>query len=94
MYGTDGGVLPHHMSGWQFDIMVERGMAPMDAIRSATSVPAAHMGISEDVGALETGRYGDLIAVSGDPLNDMKLMRQVDVVIKGGLVFKNENGDD
>jgi imidazolonepropionase-like amidohydrolase len=52
------------------------------------------MGISEDVGALETGRYGDLIAVSGDPLNDMKLMRQVDVVIKGGLVFKNENGDD
>jgi imidazolonepropionase-like amidohydrolase len=94
MYGTDGGVLPHHMSGWQFDIMVERGMAPMDAIRSATSVPAAHMGISEDVGALETSRYGDLIAVSGDPLNDMKLMRQVDVVIKGGLVFKNENGDD
>ena len=62
------GVLPHDMGGWQFDIMVERGMKPMDAIRSATSVPADHMGISADVGALEAGRYGDLIAVSGNPL--------------------------
>ena len=90
LYGTDAGVLPHHMGGWQFDIMVERGMQPMDAIRSATSWPAEHMDISADIGAVEVGRLGDLIAVSGDPLTDMKLMRDVDVVIKGGLVFKNE----
>ena len=90
LYGTDAGVLPHDMGGWQFDIMVERGMKPMDAIRSATSVPADHMGISADVGALEAGRYGDLIAISGNPLADMTRMREVDVVIKGGLVFKNE----
>jgi imidazolonepropionase-like amidohydrolase len=94
MYGTDGGVLPHDMGGWQFDIMVERGMKPMDAIRSATSVPADHMGLSADIGAIELGRYGDLVAVSGNPLKDMKIMRKVDVVIKGGLVFKNEAGDD
>jgi len=94
MYGTDGGVLPHHMGAWQFDIMVERGMTPMDTIRSATSVPADHMEISSDVGALEAGRFGDLIAVSGNPLTDMKLMRDVDVVVKGGLVFKNGAAND
>ncbi len=94
MYGTDGGVLPHHMAGWQFDIMVERGMTPMDAIRSATSLPADHMEIAADVGAIEVGRFGDLIAVSGNPLDDMKIMREVDVVVKGGLVFKSETGND
>ena len=47
-----------------------------------------------DVGAIEPGRYGDLIAVRGNPLDDMAVMRSVDVVIKGGLLFKNDaNGD-
>ena len=88
LYGTDAAVLPHDMGGWQFGIMVERGMAPMDAIRSATSQPAEHMGLQTDIGAIERGRYGDLIAVRGDPLKDMLVMRDVDVVIKGGLVFR------
>lgn len=88
LYGTDGGVLPHDMGGWQFGIMVERGMAPMDAIKSATSLAARHMGLSADVGAVEIGRYGDLIAVRSNPLEDMGVMRTVDVVIKGGLAFK------
>ena len=88
LYGTDGGVLPHDMGGWQFAIMVERGMTPMDAIKSATSVAAIHMDMP-DVGAIEAGRLGDLIAVSGKPLDDMTIMRTVDVVIKGGLLFKN-----
>jgi imidazolonepropionase-like amidohydrolase len=93
LYGTDGGVLPHDMGGWQFRIMVERGMAPMDAIKSATSVAARYMDLP-DVGAVEPGRYGDLIAVRGNPLDDMTVMRTVDVVIKGGLLFKNDtNGD-
>jgi len=90
MYGTDAAVHPHDMGGWQFAIMVERGMAPMDAIKSATSVPADHMGISADIGAIEKGRFGDLIAVHGNPLDDMTLLRNVDVVIKGGLVFKHD----
>ena len=88
MYGTDAAVHPHDMGAWQFQIMVERGMAPMDAIKSATSIPADHMEIADDVGAIEVGRYGDLIAVSGNPLDDMTVLRDVDVVIKGGLVFK------
>jgi len=93
IYGTDGGVLPHDMGGWQFKIMVERGMEPMDAVKSATSVAAHYMDLP-DVGAIEPGRYGDLIAVRGNPLDDMAVMRSVDVVIKGGLLFKNDaNGD-
>jgi imidazolonepropionase-like amidohydrolase len=94
LYGTDSGVLPHHMGAWQFGVMVERGMSPMDAIRSSTSVPADHIGNSADVGAIEIGRYGDLIAVSGNPLDDINLLREVDVVIKGGLVFKNETDNE
>lgn len=90
LFGTDAGVLPHDMGAWQFNIMVERGMKPMDAIKSATSVPANHMGTNADVGAIEVGRFGDLIAVSGNPLSNMLLMREVDVVVKGGLVFKNQ----
>lgn len=86
-YGTDAAVLPHDMGGWQFAIMVERGMSPMDAIKSATSVPAEHMDMP-DAGAIEAGRYGDLIAVRGDPLEDQDVMKDVDVVIKGGLAFK------
>jgi imidazolonepropionase-like amidohydrolase len=87
VYGTDGAVLPHHMGGWQFGIMIERGMAPMDAIRSATSVAADHMDMPE-VGAVEADRLGDLIAVRGNPLEDQEVMKDVAVVIKGGLAFK------
>ena len=78
------------MGGWQFGIMVERGMAPMDALRSAMSVAAKHMAWSH-VGAIEVGRYGDLIAVKGDPLTNIDVMKDVQVVIKGGLIFKTPN---
>ncbi len=87
-YGTDAGVLPHDMGGWQFEIMVELGMRPIEAIRSATSVAAEQMGMADDVGAIKAGRYGDLIAVKGKPLEDALLFRNVAVVIKGGLIFK------
>lgn len=88
IFGTDSGVYPHGINARQFSIMVERGMAPMDAIRAATSVAAKYIGWSSDVGAIETGRYGDLIAVSGNPLQDISVLQNVDVVIKGGLLFK------
>lgn len=91
LYGTDAAVHPHDMSGWQFATMIERGMAPMDAIRSATSVAADHMGWAKDIGAIEAGRFADLIAVDGNPLDDMLLMRDVRVVVKGGLLFKNQD---
>ncbi len=86
IYGTDAAVYPHGMNARQFEIMVARGMTPMDAIRSATSVAAEHMGMSGDVGALAVGRYGDLIAVKGDPLADISVLQDIDYVVKGGVI--------
>ncbi len=88
LFGTDLGVLPHDMGARQFSVMVERGMTPMQAIQSATSTAADHMGIDADVGALEPGRFADLIAVRGNPLEDISLLRDVEVVLKGGAVIK------
>ncbi len=89
LYGTDAAVLPHEMGGWQFAIMIERGMTPMDAIQSATSVAAAHMGLADEVGAIAPGKIADLIAIQGDPLKDSKALRQVDVVMKAGTIIKS-----
>jgi imidazolonepropionase-like amidohydrolase len=88
VFGTDSAVYPHGFNARQFPIMVQRGMTPMQAIQSATSVAARFMGWSDRVGAVEAGRFGDLIAVRGDPLADISLLQKVDVVIKGGLIFK------
>ena len=60
----------------------------MDAIKAATSVAAYHMDWDDDVGAIEAGRFGDLIAVRSDPLADIAVLQNIDVVIKGGLIFK------
>jgi imidazolonepropionase-like amidohydrolase len=87
MFGTDLGVLPHDMGARQFEEMVKHGMAPMHAIKSATSIAADHMGLAADVGALEVGRYGDLIAVKGNPLEDITVLQDIRVVVKGGVVI-------
>jgi len=68
--------------------MVERGMSPMEAIQSATSVAARYMGRADQVGRIAPGLYGDVIAVRGDPLVDIRALGDVAVVIKGGLAFK------
>jgi imidazolonepropionase-like amidohydrolase len=88
VYGTDAAVYPHGLNARQFPIMVQRGMSPMQAIQSATSVAAEYLGWSDRVGALAPGRYADLIAVAGDPLEDITELQQVTVVVKGGLPFK------
>jgi predicted amidohydrolase YtcJ len=94
LYGTDAGVLKHGLNGKQFEIMVRRGMAPMDAIRSATSVAAEHMDLAADVGAIEVGRFGDLVALKGDPLTDITLLEDIPVVVKGGQVVKHLTGNE
>jgi imidazolonepropionase-like amidohydrolase len=88
VYGTDAAVYPHGLNARQFKIMVRRGMQPMEAIRSATSVAARYLGWEDRVGAVAPGRFGDLIAVRGNPLEDIQRLEDVAVVIKGGLVFK------
>lgn len=88
IYGTDSGVYPHGDNAKQFAIMVRHGMSEMDATKAATSVSARYIGWDADVGALAPGRFGDLIAVGGDPLADISVLESVAVVIKGGLIFK------
>jgi imidazolonepropionase-like amidohydrolase len=88
VYGTDAAVYPHGLNARQFPIMVQRGMTPMEAIQAATSLAARHMGWDRDIGSLQPGRFGDLIAVKGDPLADIARLQDVAVVVKGGLAFK------
>lgn len=87
-FGTDAGVYPHGLNARQFNYMVRFGMTPMQAIQAATTSAAALMGKSADVGALSPGHYGDLIAVSGDPLADISVLEHVDHVMKGGVLVR------
>jgi imidazolonepropionase-like amidohydrolase len=87
LFGTDAGVYPHGQNGRQFAKMVQWGMTPIQAIRAATTSASEALGRS-DVGAIEPGRYGDLIAVRGDPLANVAVLEHVDAVIKGGQLVK------
>jgi imidazolonepropionase-like amidohydrolase len=87
IFGTDAGVYPHGDNGKQFAKMVEWGMTPLQAIQAATS-SASEALARADVGAIETGRYGDMVAVRGDPLTDIRLLEHVDAVVKGGRLVK------
>ncbi len=91
-FGTDSGVYPHGDNAKQFVIMVQRGMSPMDAIKAATSVAAGVIGWDKNIGSITEGRLGDLIAVRGDPLSNVSLLQNIDVVVKGGLVFRLDAG--
>lgn len=83
-FGTDSGVTPHGQNAREFGLMVARGMSEMDAIRSATVVTAELLGRSEDLGTLESGKLADLVAVAGNPLEDITELERVQVVVKGG----------
>jgi imidazolonepropionase-like amidohydrolase len=85
-FGTDSGVYPHGMGTRQFATMVEHGMAPMQAIAAGTIVAAELMGWEDRVGCLRPGRFADLVAVAGDPLEDLALLTDVPLVMRGGTV--------
>jgi imidazolonepropionase-like amidohydrolase len=87
LFGTDAGVYPHGQNGRQFAKMVQWGMTPLQAIQAATLNASEALGRS-DVGALQPGRYGDIIAVKGDPLANVAVLEHVDAVIKGGELVK------
>ncbi len=88
LFGSDAGVYPHGDNGRQFAKMVQWGMTPLQAIRSATSSAAEALDKTADVGAIAVGRYGDIVAVAGDPLSDVTLLEHVSAVIKGGVRVK------
>jgi imidazolonepropionase-like amidohydrolase len=87
-FGTDAGVYPHGTNGKQFAYMVQYGMTPMEAIQAATVNAAELLGWPGDVGAIESGMYADIIAVRGNPLDDIRELEDVRFVMKGGEVYK------
>jgi imidazolonepropionase-like amidohydrolase len=87
-FGSDSGVYPHGLGARQFAYMVRHGMTPMQAIQSATSEAAMALGREKDVGSVATGALGDLVAVEGDPLRDIRAFERVQAVIKGGTVVR------
>jgi imidazolonepropionase-like amidohydrolase len=87
-FGTDLGVCPYGSSGKQFAFMVKYGMTPMQAIQSATTNAADLLGHSKDVGSIKPGKYADIIAVTGDPLADIRVLENVEFVMKDGKVYK------
>jgi imidazolonepropionase-like amidohydrolase len=91
-FGTDAGVYPHGDNAKQFAKMVEWGMRPIDAIQAATIKAADLIGWPDKVGVIETGHDADIIAVTGDPTSDVRLLESVKFVMKGGLVVRNELG--
>lgn len=87
-FGTDAGVCPYGTSAKQFAFMVKYGMTPMQAIQSATSSAADLLGHSDIVGSIKAGKYADVIAVTGDPLQDIRVLEKVEFVMKDGKVYK------
>ena len=87
-FGTDAGVCPYRESVKQFTFMVKYGMTPMQVIQSATSSAADLLGHSDLVGSIKPGKSADVIAVTGDPLEDISLLEHVQFVMKAGKVYK------
>ncbi|MFL6723910.1 MAG: amidohydrolase family protein [Sphingomicrobium sp.] len=86
IFGSDAGVMPHAMVGQQFAVMVQYGMTPLEAIQAATRNAAQALGREQDLGAIAIGRYGDLVAVTGDPTQNVQLLEKPDAVVKGGVL--------
>ena len=90
VYATDSGVYPHGDNGKQFARAVRFGMTPAQALMSATSLTAELLGWDDRVGAIQPGLYADIIAVDGNPLDNISEMEDVDFVMKGGVVYKQK----
>ncbi|MBN7821677.1 metal-dependent hydrolase family protein [Bowmanella yangjiangensis] len=89
-FGTDSGVSAHGDNGREFALMVEAGMPAIEAIRSATFHGAELLGISDQLGTVEKGKLADLVAVKGDPLQDISLLSKINFVMKDGEIVKHE----
>jgi imidazolonepropionase-like amidohydrolase len=91
VFGDDmGGILWTEPIAVEFDYMVKFGMSPLDAIRSATASAAEMLGMQGEIGAVTPGAYADIVAVQGDPLRDIGVLKHVGFVMKDGQVFKND----
>jgi len=88
-FGTDSGVSAHGDNAGEFALLVQAGMPAIEALRAATKNAAELLGESANLGTLEPGKFADVVAVPGDPLQDIAVMTKVDFVVKGGVVYRN-----
>jgi imidazolonepropionase-like amidohydrolase len=90
-FGTDAAVYPHGLNAHEFNVYVRMGMTPIQAIQTATVNAADLLGWSDRIGTLEVGKFADIVAVSGDPTKDVTTLEHPVFVMKGGVVYRNEN---
>lgn len=88
-FGTDAGVYPHGENAHELELMVQAGMPAAFALQAATRNAAKLLRMDKDIGSIEAGKYADIVAVAGDPVADIALMKQVDFVMKGGTVYRS-----
>ena len=88
--GTDAGVYPHGRNAEEFHQMVDLGMKPVDALKAGTSADAELLGLADKIGTLESGKLADIVAVPGDPTQNIRQTEHVFFVMKEGIIFRNE----
>ena len=90
--GTDAAVYPHGLNAGEFWSMVKLGMSPVQALRAGTVNAAELMGWSDRIGSVTPGKFADIVAVQGNPLEDVSVLQHVEFVMKDGVIYKNEVG--
>ncbi|WP_218151403.1 amidohydrolase family protein [Brevundimonas viscosa] len=89
-FGTDAGVSKHGRNADEFALMVQHGMTPMQALEAATVNAADLLGLADEIGSLEPGKRADIVAVDGDPLQDVTVLTDMDFVMRDGRVYRND----
>ncbi len=89
-FGTDAGVFAHGQNAQEFQLMVDAGMSPADALLAATRDAARALGMEDELGTVEAGRWADLVGVRGNPLEDVTVLEDVGFVMKEGVVYKKD----
>jgi len=92
--GTDAAVYPHGNNALEFMLMANDGMQPAQALRAGTSVAATLLGLESKIGTLESGKLADIVAVPGNPIENIKLTQSVIFVMKQGIVYRNERSSN
>jgi imidazolonepropionase-like amidohydrolase len=87
-FGTDAAVFPHGQNAREFKLMVDLGMSPVEALRSATANDAELFGIAQKAGILEKGKLADIVAMPGDPTTDITVTERVIFVMKEGKIIR------
>ncbi len=93
MFGSDAGVFPHGLTAREFEYMVAAGIPEMTAIQSATIEAAKLLRIQDQLGSISVDKKADLVAVRGNPLEDITLLQDISFVMKGGKVYKIDTGN-